>query len=268
MRILDRGQTTLRVLLLALPVASAGSAQPPAPADCDQSLLQQIAVQGINPAWTGEQMYSSPLIPSIGFATADMAAAIDPTVANYMNLYGIPGGSVAITYNGALIFAKSYGYIDVANAAFAEPDSRFRMASVSKAITGMGIMKLVHDGHLTLDTQPFPFAGLKQIIAGTPGNYYYAGPSNSQNPNYNSQLSQITVNDLLHHAGGWNRDNGPDLESYDTLQPLVTFLSQATHTPSGPPDCTTLMSFVESQPLQVAPPTKETHYSNIGFCAL
>jgi CubicO group peptidase (beta-lactamase class C family) len=268
MRILDRGQTTLRVLLLALPVASAGSAQPPAPADCDQSLLQQIAVQGINPAWTGEKMYSSPLIPSIGFATADMAAAIDPTVANYMNLYGIPGGSVAITYNGALIFAKSYGYIDVANAAFAEPDSRFRMASVSKAITGMGIMKLVHDGHLTLDTQPFPFAGVKQIIAGTPGNYYYAGPSNSQNPNYNSQLSQITVNDLLHHAGGWNRDNGPDLESYDTLQPLVTFLSQATHTPSGPPDCTTLMSFVESQPLQVAPPTKETHYSNIGFCAL
>jgi hypothetical protein len=45
---------------------------------------------------------------------------------------------------------------------------------------------------------------------------YYAGPSNSQNPNYNSQLSQITVNDLLHHAGGWNRDNGPYLEGYDT----------------------------------------------------
>ena len=37
---------------------------------------------------------------------------------------------------------------------------------------------------------------------------------------------------------------------------------------SGPPDCTTLMSFVESQPLQVIPPTKETHYSNVGFCAL
>ncbi len=197
-----------------------------------------------------------------------MAAAIDPTVANYMNLYGIPGGAVAMTYNGNLIFAKSYGYTDVANATFAEPDSRFRMASVSKAITAMGIMKLVHDGRLTFDTQPFPFSGVGQIIAGTPGNYRYAGPSNSQNPNYNNQLSQITVNDLLHHAGGWNRDNGPDLMGYDTLQPLVSFLSDATHTPSGPPDCTTLMSFVESQPLQVAPPTKETHYSNVGFCAL
>jgi CubicO group peptidase (beta-lactamase class C family) len=268
MEILGRRQTIRIVFLVVLAMTKAGSAQPPAPTECEQSLLQQISVPGINPAWTGAQMFSTPLIPSLGFATSDMAAAIDPTVANYMNLYGIPGGAVAITYNGNLIFAKSYGYIDAANANFTEPDSRFRWASVSKAITAMGIMKLVHDGRLTLDTQPFPLAGVGQIIAGTPGNYHYAGPSNAQNPNYNSQLTQITVNDMLHHAGGWNRDNGPDLMGYDTLQPLVSFLSDAAHTPSGPPNCTTLMSFVESQPLQIAPPAKETHYSNVGFCAL
>ena len=56
---------------------------------------------------------------------------------------------------------------------------------------------------------------------------------------------------MLHHAGGWNRDAGPDLESYQTLQPLASFLTDVKHTPSGPPDCTTLMSYVESQPLQV-----------------
>ena len=77
------------------------------------------------------------------------------------------------------------------------------------------------------------------------------------------------MNDLLHHAGGWNRANrAADLESYQTLQPLASFLTGVKHTQSGPPDCTTLMSFVESQPLQVIPPTKETHYSNVGFCAL
>ena len=260
---------SLRVLLFVFAMATIysppGEALPP---DCDQSLLQQISVKGINPSWVSQQMYSNPSIPSMGFATTDMSSAIDPTVANYMNLYGIPGGAVAMTYKGNLIFAKSYGYVDVASAAFAEPDSRFRTASVSKAITAMGIMKLVHDGRLSLDAHPFPFASVGPIIAGTPGTYYYAGPSNSANPHYNSQLSQITVNDLLHHAGGWNRDAGPDLEDYQTLQPLASFLTEAKHTPSGPPDCTTLMSFVESQPLQVIPPTKETHYSNVGFCAL
>ena len=140
-------------------------------------------MKGINTSWVGQQMYSNPLIPSMGFATSDMSSAIDPTVANYMNLYGIPGGAVAMTYNGHLIFAKSYGYVDVASAAFAEPDSRFRTASVSKAITAMGVMmKLVHDGRLSLDAHPFPFAGVGPIIAGTPGTYFYAGPSNATNP--------------------------------------------------------------------------------------
>ena len=159
--------SSVRVLLFVFAVAivcsSPGTAEPP---DCDQSLLQQIAVKGINPLWVSKQMYSNPLIPSMGFATTDMSSAIDPTVANYMNLYGIPGGAVAMTYQGNVIFAKSYGYTDVASAQFAEPDSRFRTASVSKAITAMGIMKLVHDGRLSLDAHPFPFAGVGPIIAG------------------------------------------------------------------------------------------------------
>jgi CubicO group peptidase (beta-lactamase class C family) len=237
---------------------------------CDKNLLKAVSVQGINPAYTSKETYSSALIPSVGFATPDMAAAIDPTVANFMNIYGIPGGIVAMTYKDKLIFAKAYGYIDEKSGDFAEPDSRMRVASVSKALTAMGIMKLVHDGKLKLGDHPFPFKDVGQIIAGSPNNLFYAGQSSAGNPNYNSQLSQITVDDLLHHAGGWNRDEpgAPDLTGYPVLQMLATFLTEQTGKPSGPPDCTHLLGYVESQPLQVAPPTKETHYSNIGFCAL
>ena len=99
---------TLRILtpvlaasLLAIVPASA---QPP---DCDQTL-----------------------VPSMGFATADMSSAIDP--------------AVAMTHQDKLIFAKSYGFQDAASAVFTESDTRFRVASVSKAITAMGIMRLVH----------------------------------------------------------------------------------------------------------------------------
>jgi CubicO group peptidase (beta-lactamase class C family) len=237
---------------------------------CDKSLLKAVSVQGINPAYTSKETFSSAQIPSVGFATPDMAAAIDPTVANFMNIYGIPGGIVAMTYKDKLIFAKAYGYVDEASDDFAEPDSRMRVASVSKALTAMGILKLVHDGKLKLSDHPFPFAGVGQIIAGSPGNLFYAGQSSASNPFYNSQLTQITVDDLLHHAGGWNRDEpgAPDLTGYPVLQMLATFLTDKSGKPSGPPDCTRLLGYVESQPLQVAPPAKETHYSNIGFCAL
>lgn len=237
---------------------------------CDKNLLKAVSVKGIDPAYTSKEKFSSPLIPSVGFATPDMAAAIDPTVANFMNIYGIPGGIVAMTYKDKLIFAKSYGYVDEATLDFAEPDSRMRVASVSKALTAMGIMKLVHDGKLKLDDHPFPFAGVGQIIAGTPGNLFYAGQSSAGNPYYKKELTQITVNDLLHHAGGWNRDEAgaPDLTGYPVLQMLATFLTEKTGKPSGPPDCTSLLGYVESQPLQVPPPVKQTHYSNIGFCAL
>lgn len=237
---------------------------------CDQTLLKAVSVKGINSAYTAMKPFSTKLVPSVGFATPDMASAIDPTVANFMNIYGIPGGVVAISYKDKLIFAKSYGYLDAETGNFAYPDTRMRVASVSKALTAMGIMKLVHDGKLALGDHPFPFAGVGQIIAGTPGNLFYAGQSSADNPHYNKELSQISVNDLLHHAGGWNRDapNAPDLTGYSVLRMLGAFYTDETGKPSGPPDCTHLLGYVESQPLQVAPPKKETHYSNIGFCAL
>jgi len=230
-------------------VPSARDALPDLPA-CEQSLAQQVAVTGLNPAWVSLKPLSNAVIPSMGFATPDMASAIDATVGNYMNLYGFPGGAVAMTYKNHLIFGKSYGYVDVDNALFAEPDSRFRTASVSKPITAMGIMKLVHDGQLSLNDQPFPFSGVGPVVGGA----------------YNTALSPPsgpTVDEILHHAGGWDRDTGPDLTGYDVLQSIESLFPGS----SGPPDCTNLLRYVEAQPLQFTPGTM-TDYSNIGFCAL
>jgi uncharacterized protein (TIGR03437 family) len=217
---------------------------------CEQNLAQQVAVAGLNPAWEHLHPLSSAVIPSVGFATADMASAIDATVGNFMNMNGLPGGAVAITYKDQLIFAKSYGYVDVDNSLFTEPDSRFRVASVSKAITAMGILKLVHDGQLSLDDRPFPFPGVGSVIGGA----------------YNTALSPPfgpTVDEMLHHAGGWDRDTGPDLMGYDTLHTVEGLIPSS----SAPPDCTNLLRYVESQRLQFRPGTK-VDYSNVGFCAL
>ena len=268
----------LLVLVIAVINSAPGRAQnspsllgiPPGPT-CDEELERQVAVRGLNLAYERSRPLSSATIPAFGFATEDMASAIDATVANYMNEWGLPGGAVAITHtdcdnSGActnhLIFARSYGYMDVANGLFAEPDTRFRLASVSKAMTANAILTMVHDGMLTLDDEPFPLPELGTLIGGSSSGLYSPGL-------YNSQLSPITVDEMLHHAGGWNRGapGAPDLEGYDVLGLFVPYNSAVAGSPSGPPACTELMSYVETQPLQVTPGT-QTNYSNVGFCGL
>ncbi len=123
------------------------NAQPPAPVPCDQAVVNKIAVSGLDPKKLTFPV-SSLTIPTLGFATEDMASVIDPIVGNYMNQNGSAGGTVAMTYNNHLIFAKSYGYADLTNGLFTQPDSRLRIASVTKSLTAMGILKLVHDNEL------------------------------------------------------------------------------------------------------------------------
>lgn len=197
------------------------------------------------------------MIPSLGFATADMASAIDPAVGNFMNRYGMPGATVAMTYNNQLIFAKSYGYADVDNALFAEPDSRLRIASVSKAITAMGILKLVHDQNPLV----LPVGGYGWQLRYQP--FYPPAFGPAIDGTLQSWIEPITVDELLHHAGGW----AEDYEDYDTLTAVEKLPSQ-NH--NAPPDCATLLRYVESRPMtssDKAPGTK-FQYSNIGFCAL
>lgn len=224
------------------------------PEPCDQNLIQQISVKGLNSSFPNYPT-STPTIPTLGFATPDMSSVIDPLVANYMNQNGAPGGVVAITYNNHLIFAKSYGYADIANNLFTQPDSKLRIASVTKAMTAMGILKLVHDTNVLalptgsagwqLNYQPFASSGFGTPIGGT----------------RQAWIQPATVTDLLYHEGGW----AEDYENDTNLQAVESTLST-----SAPPDCATLLRYVEAQPKTSADflPGMGESYSNIGFCAL
>ncbi len=230
-------------------------------APCEQSLAQQLAVAGSSDRvftnWHLSVSTSTVMLPApSASATTDMSSAIDATMSDFMNQYGMAGGALAITFNNQLIFAKAYGYADADNAVFAEPDSRFRIASVSKAITAMGILKLVHDGQLSypLNQHPFPF-----------GSTDLGGGMIPSSAPYQPWLSQITIDELLHHHGGW----GEDYKDYPTLETVEHDLSKS---PTGPPDCTTLLRWVEARKMtssDFAPGGSHApEYSNIGFCAL
>ena len=67
---------------------------------------------------------------------------------------GYPGGSLAVVRDGRLVFARGYGW-SKANVA-ATSFTRYRQASISKAVTGSLLSSLVATGALSLDLPVLP----------------------------------------------------------------------------------------------------------------
>lgn len=118
--------------------------------------------------------------------------AIDNAVASFMSTYSIPGVQIAITKDEKLVYAKGYGKMSATDATPVENKHLFRLASVSKPITAIGIMKLLEANKLTLDSKVF---GVGSIL----GTDY---PSTKL-----ASFADITVKQLLNHStGAWPND--------------------------------------------------------------
>ncbi|MCL2353562.1 MAG: beta-lactamase family protein [Defluviitaleaceae bacterium] len=62
-------------------------------------------------------------------------------------------GVVSISKNGESLFKKAYGYADLPNKRANKIDTIFEVASGSKAFVAVGIMKLMEEGKLTLESK-------------------------------------------------------------------------------------------------------------------
>lgn len=128
-----------------------------------------------------------------GRAAAGLAA-FDSAMRGFMQARGIPAGALAVTKDSRLVLARGYRWqpdaIDPV-----EPTSLFRIASLSKQVTSMAVMRLVEDGLLSLD------AKLTTLLALTPR------PGDTLDP----LVHDITVRMLLEHSGGW------DSSSFDPM---------------------------------------------------
>lgn len=107
----------------------------------------------------------------------------------------IPGASVAIVNRGKLVYAKGFGYANLETRSPVQPDSVFRIASVSKIFTAVAILKLVEEGKLSLDTKVFPILKLPPETS-----MYKRSPL----------IDRITVRHLLECSAGWDRKLGED----------------------------------------------------------
>jgi N-acyl-D-amino-acid deacylase len=229
------------LLLLLLAVASdvpyrpgaVGSAQAATPSDT-------IKV----PPSTGD-LVVQPSQP-VGEQVAGLES-FDRTVADLLARWQIPGGSLAIAKDGRLVLARGYGLADVAASQPVQPDSLFRVASVSKPITAVAILKLVEHGQLDLDTRAF---AVLEYLLPTPDALA------------DSRVRAITVRQLLQHTAGWDRDRSGDPMFLPASRRAALTVGAA-----DPPDCETIIRYMLGRPLDFEPGT-EVHYSNFGYCIL
>lgn len=170
----------------------------------------------------------------------------DTGITRFLARAGIPGAAVAVSKDGRLVYARGFGYADTEAGTPVQPDSRFRIASISKSITGVAVMKLVEDGLLELDQPAFPLLSDLQPAAGA-----------TEDP----RLSDVTVRDLLQHSGGWDRDG----TGYDPMFDAVNIANAMGTT--RPADCETTIRYMRGRPLDFTPGSKYS-YSNFGYCVL
>ena len=69
-----------------------------------------------------------------------------------VNQYAPTGASIAIIEHGKIKEVRNYGYADKKEKKLVTDETRFKIASVSKTMTSYGVMQLVEQGKLDLDT--------------------------------------------------------------------------------------------------------------------
>lgn len=172
-------------------------------------------------------------------------AGIDNIVGQFLRKWSINGLSMAVAHNGKLIYARGFGYADTAKKAETQPFNKFRIASVSKLVTAVGIMKLREDGKLSLDDKVFGPEGILDDPE-------FSMPKDKRAFN-------ITVQHLLTHAGGWNARYGDQM--------FMPHLVASKMGVSTPVDAKTITRFALEKKLHFTPGTGHS-YSNLGYSIL
>ncbi len=94
------------------------------------------------------EVSGSPSVNAVYAASADSAQAWARAVAREL---GLPSISLAVGVDGEVVWASAFGQADIGEGVGASVDTPYRIASVSKAVTSVGLGRLVQDGHIDVD---------------------------------------------------------------------------------------------------------------------
>lgn len=164
----------------------------------------------------------------------------DGIMQGMMRDHAAPGASLSLAKDGRLVYARGFGWARVESRTPARPETMFGLASVSKSITAVAILKFLDEGRLNLDDRAF---GILRDIRPPRGERIAP------------RAEEITVRQLLNHSGGYKQQPNPEQVSRAFGIPVPKLREDH------------LIAFFMPRPLAFEPGTDQ-HYSNFGFTIL
>lgn len=191
---------------------------------------------------------------SVTGAAGPHDAALDAAVKTFMQRWGVRSGTLAVAKSNAVKLARAYSWAEPGYA-ISQPGSEFRVASVSKAFTCAAIKTLANANKLSLSDKVFSTLGITAVAL--PGQ------------TADAHIKDITVQNLVDHAGGWLPDAPGGFHPEFNLRKISTDLGL-----NGPPAKLDLARYMYGMPLQFQPGTQNygttngKSYSNFGYILL
>jgi CubicO group peptidase (beta-lactamase class C family) len=150
---------------------------------------------------------------------------------------GEPGVAVLVKKDGKILFEKSYGVRDLHSHAKIDPQTNFRLASVTKQFTAMAIMLLIHDGKLHYEDH------LTDIF-----------------PDFPAYGKDITIRNLLNHTSG--------IPDYAQIMDLQEKNGGPKWSPDHQIQDEEVLALLKAQPAGLFAPGTRWEYSNSGYVVL
>lgn len=164
---------------------------------------------------------------------------LDQNVARFMAEHQVPGLALAIARGGAIQYSRGFGWSVIGDESV-EPETRFRIASVSKILTALAIYQLLEQGRLTLDDpmiEHLPNQCLPPVA------------------DRDERLARVTIRHLLNHSAGWDSERDPVFRIHDIARQSERQL---------PLDNREFIRLVLGQPLDYEPGEKG-EYISFGY---
>jgi CubicO group peptidase (beta-lactamase class C family) len=160
---------------------------------------------------------------------------LDRQIDSLMLMYNIPGLQLAIVQNEQIVYHQSYGWAEKESETRVSDSSLFRIASISKPITLVAILKLQEENKLSTGQLVFGEGG---ILSGD-----FTIPDHDR-------VKRITIQHLLDHKSGWtNEPDDPMFWNPNLTQQQI------------------IQRILSSRPPKYEPGTRYD-YSNFGYCLL
>lgn len=166
----------------------------------------------------------------------DYLTELDKKIPALLEEFIVPGAAIAVIEDGEIILQKGYGFADVKKNIKVDGQTGFNIGSISKTVTAWGIMKLVEEGKIGLDSPAENYLTRWHL------------------PESEYDVNGVTIRRLLSHTAGLSLPGYPGWSPNDTLPSIEESLSGKNN---GPGDVRIIME-----------PGTKFKYSSGGFTIL